>query len=268
MWLATKRLEVHCDVSSISRYHDAVGILALNLPADVKFTGFHLGPNYPLGFRKLVHKSFRARKMRSALLEKEVLERVVTNQIGSLSGRTLFGWFQNDLFVREVLSSHSSLKRWDIRNPSSWFLNLKDAAMDCRPVALHIRRGDFGRSNGLLSAAYYKRALRCLDDEHASQPIWVFSDSPSSAQQVMDEVGARNFRCIQPPSRAPAAESLALMAESSLVICSNSTFSWWGGRLCPGGALMPASFGPLYGVEDDKNLSFSNSRRIRESWVE
>ena len=111
----------------------------------------------------------------------------------------------------------------------AWCEEWSAAAQRDRPIAIHVRRGDYvtlSETYGHLTQAYYARAIRVLRKCGYSGPIWLFSDEPQEARRWLAE--AVTPECvIQPPVEAQSLESLVVMSQASAVVVANSTFSWW-----------------------------------------
>jgi hypothetical protein len=100
------------------------------------------------------------------------------------------------------------------------------------PVSLHIRRGDyvsiFG-SQGLLSPAYYERALALLAQRLGEFECFVFSDDAAFARQWV--AGRAHMHLVDHNRPDSAHEDLWLMSQCHHHVIANSTFSWWGAWL-------------------------------------
>ena len=121
-----------------------------------------------------------------------------------------------------------------VKNPSDWYLRLNSEAKTERPISIHLRRGDYANYSddlGLLSETYFKNAIETYLKKHErlGRPIWIFSDSADAAQGLKAFLGLENICVIDPPMDSSSAESLLLMSRSSVIITSNSSYSWWAG---------------------------------------
>ncbi len=143
----------------------------------------------------------------------------------------LHGYFANCLFaVQSSFLSHEFRPCQE----SHWFQKLKLEAQTKAFVALHVRRGDYMLNSnhwGLLSTTYYKRALGQLPWNLRNAPIWVFSDEPHLAQELLQSVVGYDFHFINPSRDASSVENLLLLAMGSGHILANSTFGYWGALL-------------------------------------
>jgi hypothetical protein len=80
-----------------------------------------------------------------------------------------------------------------VKNPTPWYLELSQKAKVVRPIAIHMRRGDYVNYTsdlGLLSDEYYLGALNYLikKDEFKNNEIWIFSDSLGPADVLKAKV--------------------------------------------------------------------------------
>lgn len=120
----------------------------------------------------------------------------------------------------------------DITVPSASFLELAKEAINQRPLVVHVRLGDYQNLKHLYGEPQYERILNVVRSHTHTQkvPVWVFTDSPASVPELMlNELGADKL--IGPGDLERPIENLVLMSMGSVLICSNSTFSWWAAYL-------------------------------------
>lgn len=142
-----------------------------------------------------------------------------------------------DVFVRGYFQSRAYLEQVQGNGDLLWLHPrlLQDQAIpllnhleEADSFAVHIRRGDYLKSSisGALPAAYYVEALRKLGARRESS-IFVFSDSPQTAKEELEELHSEfTFQFV--PDDLDSANSLYALSKSSNLVMSNSTFSWWG----------------------------------------
>jgi hypothetical protein len=125
-----------------------------------------------------------------------------------------------------------------VHNPSDWYLSMSNEAKSKSPISIHVRRGDYAEYSdvlGLLSETYFKNAISGYFQMHKrkERPIWIFSDSADAAKGLRATLGGvgGDISVIYPPKESNSAESLLLMSLSSVLVTSNSSFSWWAGWL-------------------------------------
>lgn len=137
----------------------------------------------------------------------------------------LNGYFQNSLSVTSS-SSKKIINAVCLNNPNnrirSWILNAKEVS----PIILHYRLGDYRAhpGMGLLDPAYFIEAIAQICLQKPDSEVWVFSDEPRIAYDLLRESGISNLREI--PEFSPG-ETVELMRHGSAYVISNSTFSWW-----------------------------------------
>jgi hypothetical protein len=96
-----------------------------------------------------------------------------------------------------------------------------------KPIALHIRRGDFLRNSGNhynLDLSYYESALSQYEND---RQVVIFSDDPVWCKK---QSLFKDDRFLVSESDNPYVD-LCLMSMCSDFIIANSTFSWWGAWL-------------------------------------
>jgi hypothetical protein len=142
------------------------------------------------------------------------------------AGTRLRGYFQSWRTVQNAVD-RGYPQRPALKRPSAWLDSVIERADSERPLAVHVRRGDYTSIDefGLLGPAYYEAAIDRLRSEGVHGPIWLFSDEPDVARQALgryaDEAESMMSR------DGPATEMLAMSYAAGNVI-ANSTFSWWG----------------------------------------
>lgn len=95
-------------------------------------------------------------------------------------------------------------------------------------IVIHVRRGDYEReSHGYLSQNYYLTILQKINFEGCQ--IVVHTDDVTSAEALGRQVKISE---IIGPEEADPWDVIIDMAGAELVICANSTLSWWGGWFC------------------------------------
>lgn len=141
-------------------------------------------------------------------------------------GTRLRGYFQSWRTV-EYAVAVGYPRRPRLRRSSSWLDETIARAQEAKPIAVHVRRGDYAkvRGFGLLGPEYYVPALQHLRDEGITGPLWLFSDEPDVARHALGRFADRAEPIASPDG--PATEMLA-MSHAAANVIANSTFSWWG----------------------------------------
>ena len=121
-----------------------------------------------------------------------------------------------------------------------------------KPIALHIRRGDFLKNSGNhhnLDIDYYRRALGKF---RRNRKVAIFSDDP---QWCKEQELFSDDRFLIATGNGSYVD-LCLMSLCSDFIIANSTFSWWGAWLANKGRVIAPSrwFGPNNQHLDTKDL--------------
>lgn len=145
---------------------------------------------------------------------------------------SLRGYFQDFGFFNGLVEFSPPL---ELRQPSKWLLTMREEFEREQVLAMHLRLGDLavGRNFellGVLSKEYYKNALEIISARKNFSKIYVFSDNPKLALDILSEVDSR-VEIVIPPEPADPAESLVLMSSANGLILGNSTFSYWAGVL-------------------------------------
>ena len=120
-----------------------------------------------------------------------------------------------------------------IRNPSQWYLEVSKESSAVSPIALHVRLGDYknlGSIYGRPDPDYYANAVKLITQRIGERPIWLFSDEPELASEIIGK-HINIARIIDPKASDRAIEHLNLLGKCQGLVCANSSFSWWGGFL-------------------------------------
>jgi len=186
-------------------------------------------------------------------------------------GYSVKGYFQTRKYFEEIRGNLPG-DMFHLREPSHWFKNLKTESDYLKPIALHVRRGDYlaeqNSSIGALSAEFFLNGLSFLreDPNFEGREVWVFSNDIRLVQQEFQGRIQGSVRWIDPPSESLDAESLLLLGSADALVISNSTFSWWGAVIGnPRMVLAPSKW--FRGAEDPSNLIPPEWHKIESSWL-
>lgn len=223
--------------SSRHKIHHASSILDLELPQIVE-TQFSISTESLSLFRKGRNLLTRKSDLLRALFNK--YSRTYTSgpvgfdsNLLNFSESTFFeGYFQTYRHVEEF----RKLINFSLRpvHGSHHYQNTLDEIREKKPIAVHIRRGDYlplKKTIGILGSDYYKRALSIVSAKNPNSPIWLFTDDFEGAEQTLQNLDIVFDRIISTDVELSAAETLLLLSEAPHKIIANSTFSWWAAYL-------------------------------------
>jgi len=136
--------------------------------------------------------------------------------------------------------------------PSQWFGEALSMLEDESPIGLHLRLGDYTKvlPHLVSTRGFLSDAIRTVEESIGKRDIWLFSDDPPTASEMVASVAAgRSIRVLEPPPESRAVESLCLLSQASAVICSASSFSIWAAQLADTEAVVvPDSAGHTFGL--------------------
>ena len=143
----------------------------------------------------------------------------------------LHGYFQTYKYLQsnEVLKKLTQIK---LVSENENLLNYRRMTGTIRPLVVHIRRGDYKTESnfGLLSAKYYETAIDLMWSTKVFEEIWLFSDEPNLAIELIP-FRYQGFVRVIPDLDGIAASTLEIMRLGAGYVIANSSFSWWGAAL-------------------------------------
>jgi hypothetical protein len=151
-------------------------------------------------------------------------------QVGSRT-RFVSGYFQREEYVSAVWLT--LLERF---GQSRVFSQILEPSVS-DSLVIHVRLGDFLNSSvrkfhGLTHLEYFERAYCLLSEMTQTSKVLVISDSLPKAQEFLSDSEVFRLAPVQFVDSPDEFQTLRLMTWSRGVVASNSSFSWWGGRLC------------------------------------
>lgn len=163
------------------------------------------------------------------ITEEGFRDEVLTRVTGST--RVILGYFQNVSYVdfvfdeleRRLRGQHQFLSR--VAHFSEPYL------------AVHLRFGDYlssartRRFHGLTTAGYYRAAVHLLLESTNLRTILAVSDDLQSASRYVESWGLPKSLNLKLVSSHSEWDDLSSLSGAHAIVCSNSSFSWWGAYL-------------------------------------
>jgi hypothetical protein len=234
---------------------------------DIEWSQKFKSPNRIL-FERIIHKFFKKYTITRKLMRQfRSITYGFDSQLETLGAPVqIWGNYQSWRYPSALAGAGIEIS-FRVKNPTPWYLDLSQKAKVVRPIAIHMRRGDYvnyASDLGLLSDEYYLGALNHLlkKDEFKNNEIWIFSDSLGPANvlkakvQLHLETSSLPFvgggvKVISPPLDSTSAENLLLLSNAAAIITSNSSWSWWAGWIAGGKThvLVPEPYYKAFGGE-------------------
>lgn len=143
---------------------------------------------------------------------------------------TVLGNFHSYLFIDPKVRV-TLMTRLNSRNNSDLIQGFAKAALKEKPVAIHIRLGDYLSLDELnvVTKEYFSRAISWIESVSPNSNYWVFTNDEDLALQYLPAQISPRTRII--PLSLNSAQTIEVMWLCENYIISNSTFSWWGAYL-------------------------------------
>lgn len=149
------------------------------------------------------------------------------------SDKVVTGLYQSEKYfkkIRSILINEFQVKS----EPSARNLQMMQEISSCNSVGIHIRRGDFGKSQWkylrVCNEDYYVRSLNYICERVKDPVFYIFTNNHSEMEWIRN-----NYRFDKKIKYVdlnnPGYEDLRLMYHCKHFVISNSTFSWWGSYL-------------------------------------
>lgn len=137
------------------------------------------------------------------------------------------GWFQDERYFkqirRELLEELTPKKRIRISEELVEALKYKES------VSLHVRRGDYVRTQKTLDVQYYWNAITWMRKQYKEPLFLIFSEDFDWVRNVLGI--KKNCIYVNEDRKLQDYEELLIMSRCKSNIIANSTFSWWGAWL-------------------------------------
>jgi hypothetical protein len=175
------------------------------------------------------------------------------------------GYFQSEKYFsskREAILNEFTFPPLDEENR----LIAQKMNSSVNSVSLHIRRGDYLKSNinsvhGTLPLSYYEKALGLLQGRHPDITLFVFSDDMPWVKKNLS-TNCVDTLFIENNYGVDSWKDMALMANCKHHIIANSSFSWWGAWLATKGGEVYAPYNWF-----QPSVEFDINDIIPKSWT-
>ena len=143
-------------------------------------------------------------------------------------GQTFSGYFQDWFYVDYVYEQNSNFD-FNLKNPSSVYLNLIKDTAQSKPIFIHVRLGDylnFPNIYSILPENYFLDSLKHLGSNN-NEEIWLFTENLEQLTKFYPELIKKVDKVIDRNIGLTDIESFKLLCRGTKLVASNSTFSMW-----------------------------------------
>lgn len=159
-----------------------------------------------------------------------------------LDNKILEGYWACEAYYQDILPIIRKTLIFPLSdNPKN--LEMLEKVRNANSISLHLRRGDYLEKEnqemfgGICTEAYYEQAISYLCEKVENPHFYVFSDDPTYAeetygQSVQKKYPKASFTVVDINHGKDSFYDMMLMSQCKHQICANSTFSFWGARLC------------------------------------
>jgi hypothetical protein len=161
--------------------------------------------------------------------ENECVEMTIKNTLHPNESYYCRGYFQTAEFQIHLATIGLFTNLYP-REKTQWYTEMVEGLSATSYAAMHVRLGDYLKPSvdRALSLSYYEKSLQMCKNEK----VLIFSDEPNKAFDFLKFIAPKKkLVFLHPPMKSKAIESLNLLSNADEIICSDSTFSWWGAIL-------------------------------------
>jgi len=144
------------------------------------------------------------------------------------TGQTFSGYFQDWIYADFLYEQNSGFD-FNLKNPSSIYLDLIKDAEQSKPIFVHVRLGDylnFPDIYSILPDNYFLDSLKHLGSNN-NEKIWVFAEDLEQVKKFYPGLIKMADKIIDKNNGLTDIESFKLLCQGAKLVASNSTFSMW-----------------------------------------
>lgn len=139
------------------------------------------------------------------------------------------GYYQNWFYV-DYYSKIIGKLDMQATDPSSAYVKLQQTMDEKLPICLHLRVGDYlnhPKVYRILPSKYFVKILNLELTLRPDREVWIFTESISDYEIYRNELSFFNPKVFDTSTGLSDVESFLLLANSSTLIATNSTYSLW-----------------------------------------
>ena len=218
-----------------------------NLQVSINPTSLRIPPlskninRYELEIRTLINDSFS-----KPLSIPKTYYQVISSRLKRLSGVNLTNnfWIDNEIIELQdqELFSYNRVNLYGYFNNLNLYKNYfsvicqglrselgDEISFKSGKLALHFRRGDAVIDRSGIQSEYYENLLHKISQKNKISEITIFTDDILKAKEILKIEG---YDIVYDVSfKSKPLDVLARMSSHEIIVCANSTFSFWAGAL-------------------------------------
>ena len=152
-------------------------------------------------------------------------QRDLFNNVNTNRHATLYGFWQNTMYFRSVLSDLKKQFMPNYRLPTSAEEYCSALKEHTNSVGVHIRRGDFVKLGWNKGEDYYTKAIGRIRQELSDPHFYIVTDDKAWTREHIPASGSVNI--VDVKSETTDIDEFFILSQCRHHIISESTYGWW-----------------------------------------
>jgi len=161
--------------------------------------------------------------------KKSITEKEINSQNFKFSSRQNYSGYFQDWFYADFLNETNFDLSLKLKSPSPQYSSLAKEMKNITPICVHVRLGDyldFPEVYSILPEYYFLNSIQYLKIRN-SKKVWLIAENGDQAREFYPELYKLSDKVIDKRFGLSDFENFLLLANSSKLVASNSTYSMW-----------------------------------------